>query len=150
MRLVNGENGYTGAQYANTARGTRWRNNAEFGSTGTFTAKYTIEYGEEILIDYDGNSVRGKYWDVWGQRTGIGKDGDVGGTPSPSSHPLPLPQVRHDDERPGCSGNSRVGKDRAIRRGRVHAVKARASASVVSELARRVNRYERGEGGGVT
>ena len=79
-----------GAQYANTARGTRWRNNAEFGSTGTFTAKYTIECGEEILIDYDGNSEKGKYWDVWGKRTGIGKCGwrcMLGVHP----HPLPLP-----------------------------------------------------------
>ena len=40
--------------------------------------------------------------------------------------------------------------DRAIRRGIVHAVRARASASVISALARRVNRFERGEGGGVT
>ena len=42
MRLINGENGFTGAQYANTARGTRLKNNAVFGSTGTFTAKETI------------------------------------------------------------------------------------------------------------
>ena len=150
MRLINGESGYTGAQYANTARGTRWRNNAKFGSTGTFTAKYPIENGEEILIDYDGNSVRGKYWDVWGQRTGIGKDGDVGGTPSPSPPPLPLPQVRHDEGRSDRSGATRLGNDRAIRRGRVNAVRARASASVIGALARRVNRFERGEGGGVT
>ena len=88
VRLINGEDGFTGAQYANTAKGTRWRNNAEFGSTGTFTAKYKIECGEEILIDYDGNSDRGKYWDVWGKKTGIGTDGDAGGTPSPSPPPL--------------------------------------------------------------
>ena len=142
--------GNTGAQYANTARGTRWRNNAEFGSTGTFTAKYTIACGEEILIDYDGNSEKGTYWDVWGKRTGIGVDGDAGGTPSPSPPPQPPPQVRHGDGRSDCSGAKRSGNDRAIRRGRVNAVRARASASVISALARRVNRFERGEGGGVT
>ena len=109
-----------------------------------------IECGEEILIDYDGNSDKGKYWDVWGKKTGINMGGDAGGTPSPSPPPLPLPQVRNTDEGPSCSGDSRLGSDRAIRRGRVHAVKARASASVVSELAHRVNRFGRGEGGGVT
>ena len=37
-----------------------------------------------------------------------------------------------------------------IRRGRPNALRVRASASVVGELAWRVNRFERGEGGGVT
>ena len=156
MRLINGENGFTGAQYANTARGTRMRNNAEFGSTGTFTAKERIECNKEILIDYDGNSDNGKYWDVWGEKTGVGAGGEVSGTPSPlpPPHPSPPPhppQARNDDVRPHCSSSDpRLGKHRAMRRGRVHAIKARASASVVSELARRVNRFERGEGGGVT
>ena len=81
----------------------------------------------------------------------VGTGEDDGGTPSPSSPPQPFPQVRHGDEGSSCSsGNPQLGNSRAIRRGRVHAVKARATASVISELARRVHRYERGEGGGVT
>ena len=150
MRLINGEHGFTGAQYANTAKGTKKRNNAAFGSTGTFTAKEKIECNEEILIDYDGNSDNGKYWDVWGEKTGVGEGGEVSGTPLPLPPPPSPPQVHNDDGRPHCGGDPRPGKQRAIRRGRVHALKARASASVVNELARRVNRFERGEGGGVT
>ena len=55
IRLINGENGFTGAQYANTARGTKHKNKAQFGATGTFTARENIAQDEEILIDYDGN-----------------------------------------------------------------------------------------------
>ena len=80
----------------------------------------------------------------------MGTDGDVGGTPSPSPLPSLPPQVRDDEERPHCSSETRSGRSRAMRRGRVHAISARASASVVSELAWRVKRFERGEGGGVT
>ena len=39
VRLIDGERGFTGAQNANTAKGTKRKNNVEFGETGTFLAK---------------------------------------------------------------------------------------------------------------
>ena len=43
VRLIDGEHGFTGAQNANTAKGTKRKNNVEFGETGTFIAKERIE-----------------------------------------------------------------------------------------------------------
>ena len=42
VRLIDGEHRFTGAQNANTARGTTRKDNVEFGDTGTFVAKDRI------------------------------------------------------------------------------------------------------------
>ena len=59
VRLIDGEHGFTGAQNANTAKGTARKDNVEFGETGTFIAKGKIERNDELLIKYDGNRTGG-------------------------------------------------------------------------------------------
>ena len=100
----------------------------------------------------------GKYWDVWGKGHGGHEDGDGGGASSSSpSYPFPpSPQARQGTggRREAGHSCSRRGKGRSeggpIRRMRVHAMRARASASVIGELSWKMRRFERGEGGGVT
>ena len=126
VRLIDGEHGFTGAQNANTAKGTMRKDNVEFGDTGTFIAKERIECNDELLIKYDGNRTGGKYWDVWGKANKGRAGGDDEGTPSPSPPPHPHPQVQHGAERgagPSCS--RRRERDREggpIRRNRVNAI----------------------------
>ena len=110
------------------------------------------------MIKYDGNRTGGKYWDVWGKEQGgdMEEDVDAGGVPS-TSPSLPPPQdITMSDDRggraapeAGPSGSSvrRRRADGPVRRMRVNALRARANASVLGELAWRVRRYERGEGG---
>ena len=95
---------------------------------------------------------------MWGKETGVGVNEDDEGTPSPSS-PLPFPQVVNNNNgegarrrggSSGCDQRVGAGRGRVIRRGRPNALRVRATASVIGELARRVHRFERGEGGGVT
>ena len=134
------------------------KNNVEFGETGTFIAKDKIEKDVELLIKYDGNSTGGKYWDVWGKEHGKDASGaGDGGTspPSPPTHPHPPMQVLQGNdgrEGPSCSrrGTAEGGAGGPMRRPRMNAIGARASASVIGELVWRTQRYERGEGGGVT
>ena len=55
------------------------------------------------------------------------------------------------EDGPGCSRDRPRGKEGGpVRRRRVNAMRARANASVISELSHRMRRFERGEGGGVT
>ena len=155
VRLIDGEHGFTGAQNANTAKGTNRKNNVEFGETGTFIAKEIIRRNDELLIKYDGNRTGGKYWDVWGKAHGEQERGNDGGTPSPFPPSPPPPQVPPEAEGRDAGPSRSQGRGRGshggpIRRMRVNGVRARASASVIGELSWRMRRFERGEGGGVT
>ena len=80
--LVDGQHGYTGAQYINAAyhAPAGWVNNAEMVSSGTIKATRNIEAGHEILMAY-GDA----YWRAWGEAKPKGrpakraKCGDVTG-----------------------------------------------------------------------
>ena len=73
-KYANGKRAETGAQYANSARGTREKNNAKCNGAGTITAAKQINIGEEVLYAYGK-----RYWtefDRW--RNSQGGHGEGG------------------------------------------------------------------------
>ena len=86
-------------------------------------------------------------------------NGDDEGNPFPSPYPPPPPrryQMQEEYTQKQApvavvvASRSRDRSGGAVRRQRVHSIRARAAASVVYELSQRMGRFERGEGGGVT